>query len=74
MKVAYVRVYLDDDVPEFMQGIIRCGHVVSEDKDGNELRVHEDLIDNTDYHSAQDLIDDVARRIGVSSNLVGIES
>lgn len=73
MKVAYVRVYLDDDVPEYMQGIIRCGSIISEDEDGNELRSHEDLIDNTDYHSTQELIDDIAQRMGVSSKLVEIQ-
>lgn len=73
-SIAYVRVYLDDDVPEYMQGIIRCGSVFSDDEDGNELKDHEELIDNTEYHSTQELISDVASRLGVSPEIVEIQS
>ena len=73
-SIAYVRVYLDDDVPEYMQGIIRCGSVFSDDEDGNELKDHEELIDNAEYHSTQELISDVASRLGVSPEIVEIQS
>lgn len=73
-SIAYVRVYLDDDVPEYMQGIIRCGSVFSDDEDGKELKTHEEIIDNTEYHSAQELINDVASRLGVSPEIVEIQS
>lgn len=73
-SIAYVRVYLDDDVPEYMQGVIRCGSVFSDDEDGKELKTHEEIIDNTEYHSAQELINDVASRLGVSPEIVEIQS
>lgn len=73
-SIAYVRVYLDDDVPEYMQGVIRCGFVFSDDEDGKELKTHEEIIDNTEYHSAQELINDVASRLGVSPEIVEIQS
>ena len=73
-SIAYVRVYLDDDVPEYMQGIIRCGSVFSDDEDGNELKDHEELLDNAEYHSTQELISDVASRLGVSPEIVEIQS
>lgn len=33
--IAYVKIYLDDNVPEYMEGIIRCSSVISEDENGN---------------------------------------
>ena len=73
-KIAYVKVFLDDDVPEYMNGIIRCGSVISEDEDGNELKDHQELIDNTEFHSEQELINHVANAIGVSPEIVEIQT
>jgi len=73
-KVAYVSVHLDDNVPEDMHGIIRCGSVVSEDEDGNELKNHQELIDNTEFHSEDELIEYVAKKLGVSKDIVGVEA
>lgn len=72
--IAYVKVHLDDNVPEYMNGIIRCGSVVSEDEDGNELKDHQELIDNTEFHSEKELVDHVAKKLGVSADAVCIES
>ncbi|WP_126536012.1 hypothetical protein [Aerosticca soli] len=73
-KVAYVSIHLDDNVPEYMQGIIRCGSVVSEDEDGNELKDHQELIDNKEFHSEDELIEYVANKLGVSKNIVGVNA
>lgn len=77
-KIAYVRVYLDDDVPEDMEGIIRCGSVILEDEDGNELKDHQELIDviidNSEFHSQEALIKYVAGKLGVDIAIVGIEA
>lgn len=62
--IAYVRIYLDDNVPEYMEGIIRCGSVISEDKNGKE-RDHQELIDNQEFYSRTELIESVAKRLGV---------
>lgn len=70
--IAYVKVYLDDNVPEYMEGIIRCGSVISEDENGDEIKDHQELIDNTEYHSAKELIEDVANKLGISPDIVEI--
>jgi hypothetical protein len=72
--IAFVQVHLDDNVPEYMAGVIRCGSVISEDEDGNKLKDHQELIDNTEFHSEQELIEYVAKQLGVSPDAVGIES
>ena len=66
-----VKVYLDDNVPEYMSGIKRCGSVVKEYETGKEVDCPE-LIDNTEYHSEEELIKDVAKRLKVSQGLVQI--
>ena len=73
-KIAYVRICLDDNVPEYMASIIRCGSVTSEDEDGNELQDHLELIDNTEFHSQEALIKYVAIKLGVNIDIVGIGS
>jgi len=52
--ITLVKVYLDEEVPEYMAGIIRIGSVVSEDEKGNE-RSHEKLVDNMEF-SSEDLL------------------
>lgn len=72
MKINNVEIYLDDNVPEYMEGIIRCGSVISKDKNDNIIKNHQDLIDNTEYYSAEDMIKDVANRLHVSQSIVEI--
>lgn len=72
-EIAYVSVQLDDDVPEYMDGVIRCGSVISQDEDGNELQDHQELIDNTEFRSADELISYVAGKLGVSKDIVSID-
>ncbi|MCO7231363.1 MULTISPECIES: hypothetical protein [unclassified Cobetia] len=73
MSIARVAVTLDDNVPEYMSGIVRCLTVISEDEDGNEIKDYPELIDNTEYTNREDLIEDVARRINVSTDIIDIE-
>lgn len=73
-KIAHVTVHLDDDMPEDMLGILRCGSVTSEDEDGNELKDHQELIDNTEFHSKEALIAHVAKQLGVSPHAVTVEA
>lgn len=68
-----VTVYLDQGVPESMAGIIRCGSVTIEYDNGIE-KDDESLIDNAEYHSHSDLVDDIAKRLGVSTDIVNIEN
>ena len=55
-----------------MEGLIRCASVISEDAKGDEIKDHQELIDNTEYHSAKELIEDVASKLGVNSDIVEI--
>ena len=71
--MARILVTLDDNVPEYMSGIIRCGSVQSFDDEGNLLKDHQELIDNTEYHSEAGLRKDIARRLGVSPDDIDIE-
>ena len=71
--IAFVNVFLDDNVPKYMSGIIRCGSVISEDENGNKIQDHEDLVDNLEFHSYEELIESVSRRLGVSPDRVGVQ-
>lgn len=71
-EIALVKIYLDD-VPEYMSGILRCGSVISEDEDGNELKDHQELIDNSEFHSEEALIKYVAEKLGVEIDIIVIE-
>ena len=50
MSIACVKIYLDEGVPEYMNGIFRIGNVISQDEKGNESH-HEDLVDNLEFRS-----------------------
>lgn len=73
-KIAYVSVQIDDDIPEYMEGVIRCGSVISQDEHGNNLKNHQELIDNTEFHSEDELISYVASKLGVSKDIVSIDT
>ncbi|SBS38052.1 hypothetical protein MSP8886_04373 [Marinomonas spartinae] len=61
---------LDDNVPESMTGVIRLGRVIVEDIEG----VHErdDLIDNSEFHDMNELVQYVTSNTGVFSENVQI--
>jgi hypothetical protein len=73
-KIVHVTVHLDDDMPEDMLGVVRCGSVTSEGEDGNELKDHQELIDNTEFDSEEALIAHVAKQLGVSPDAVTVEA
>ncbi|ERS11284.1 hypothetical protein Q673_11150 [Marinobacter sp. EN3] len=56
-----------------MQGIIRCGSVILEDSEGNQLKDHQELIDNGEFHSRTELIENIARELGVDVSRVDID-
>ena len=72
MSIAFVRVYLDENTPEYMDGIFRIGSVISEDEQGNESD-HDDLIDNSEFHSIDALKKHVADSLNVDVTIVEIE-
>lgn len=71
MKITKVEVFLDDDVPDYMEGVIRCGSVISFDENGNETN-HQELIDNTEYYDEKALVKDVAKRLDVEKEKIQI--
>jgi hypothetical protein len=49
--VVLARITLDDDVPEYMQDIIRCCSVISEDETGKTIKDYQGLINNAQFRS-----------------------
>lgn len=70
--IAYVKVYLDDDVPEYMEGIIRVGSVEIEDEGGNVLSSKIDLVDNAEFQTERDLREYLAKKLGVSVDIIDV--
>jgi hypothetical protein len=79
-----ILVYLDDDMPDYMDGLIRIGSVQYFDSKGNEIEENEyeafqitlkpdDLVDNTEYHTELELKSDVAKRLGIGIDQIEIE-
>jgi hypothetical protein len=70
--IASVEVYLDDNLPEMMTGIIRAGSVISKDEFGNKLKDHQELVCDVDCYSEQELINHIAHELNVDSSMVEI--
>jgi hypothetical protein len=70
--IACIKVYLDDNVPESMGGIIRISSVVAEDENGDEIKKYPELIDNAEYHSENSLIKHVAKELNISESRIVI--
>jgi hypothetical protein len=63
-----ITVYLDYQQQEFHDRI-RCGFIVAEDERGEET-FHNDLLDNSEYHGVQELIDDIVGIFGIQRRRV----
>ncbi len=70
--IASVEVYLDEDIPEYMPGTIRCGSVISSDKKGNQLKDHQDLIDNKEFDTKENLVKYIADKLNVDKSIISI--
>ncbi len=69
-------VYLDDDVPEYMDGIIRVGSVQFFDENGNEIDntdLNNKLVDNQEFRSEEQVIKSIAKRLDISVDNVEVE-
>lgn len=71
--IAHVTVFLEHGNPEFMHGIYRCESVISCDADGNQLGDHKELVDNSEFHSVEDLRQHIAKCLNVSEDIVFID-
>lgn len=72
MSTYFVKVTLDD-VPEYMDGIFRCGSVITEDEDGNQIKDHPDLVDNTEFSSQTEMVEYIANQLNVSTDVIMVE-
>lgn len=73
--IVSAEIYLDDDVPEYMAGIIRVGSVNFFDEYGEEVedsKMNNELVDNAEFHSVEAMINNVAKRIGIHPSHVEI--
>lgn len=70
-KISHVKIYLEDIVPDYMKGIMRCGAVLSYDENHSETD-HQELIDNTEFHTVEALINYVSNKLNVSKDIVEI--
>ena len=66
MDIKRVVVYLDDDVPDYMVGIIRIGSVISYDENDNDKN-HQDLVDNTEFFDENEIKSFVKERLNIDS-------
>ncbi|MGP9666268.1 hypothetical protein ACT3TY_16815 [Halomonas sp. AOP22-C1-8] len=70
--ITEVTVHLDDNVPDYMEGIIRCSSVSIEYEDGSE-KADDSMIDNAEYLSEVELVKDIAKRLEIPTGIVNIE-
>ena len=71
-QICRVEVFLDDNVPECMDGIIRIGSVISYDSNDYEIENHQELVDNTEFHEISDLIEYVATKLDISRDIIEV--
>lgn len=66
-----VEVCLDDNVPECMAGVIRCGSVISFNEKEESIN-HQELVDNTEYYSEYELIEGVSKKLNIHKDIIEI--
>lgn len=71
-RIVEIVVELDGDVPEDMEGVVRCGSVRSYDENGKLCIDYKELVDNTPYANEADLVFDVARRLKFPVSMIRI--
>ena len=74
-SIARAEVYLDEDMPEYMGGIIRVESLDFYDSNDNSIddaALNNELVDNAEYHNRNELIEDTAKRLGLPPSAVEI--
>ncbi|MWJ28327.1 hypothetical protein GPM19_08935 [Halomonas sp. ZH2S] len=61
---------IDENMPETMEGIIRVGRVLIENDE--EVEDRQDLVDNTEFHSINELISFISSQTGIPESNVEI--
>lgn len=66
------RVELSIEHPEQMLGISRMEHVMLYDENDKALYEDQGIINNIEYHSDKDLVEDLAKKYGISKDIVDV--
>ena len=66
------RVELSIEMPENLIGIYRVEHIMLFDEDDEELYDDQTLVDNTEYHSERALVKAVAKKYGISEDIITV--
>ncbi|WP_145039030.1 hypothetical protein [Paenibacillus sp. Y412MC10] len=72
--IVSVEVTVDDNIPEYMGGILRIGSVeiIRENRTDNAPEMVDELVDNTEFHTEEQMRAFAAKKLNVSSDLVEI--
>ena len=60
------------EMPENLIGIYRVEHIMLFDEDDEELYDDQTLVDNTEYHSERALVKAVAKKYGISEDIITV--
>ena len=67
-----VTVYIDDS-PNERENTFRCGFIVTRNIDGKES-YYNDLVDQSEYYSLNDLVSDIAGILNVHSSAIMVNA
>lgn len=72
--IVSVEVMIDDNIPEYMSGILRIGSVklIREFEDSWKSEYVDELVDNTEFHTEEGLSKFVSERLSVSEDIIEI--
>lgn len=74
-NIVSAQIYLDENVPEYMEGLMRLGSIEFFDEDGeivHNVTLNNDLVDNSEFHDKIRLIEYVAKRLGIDSSQIEV--
>lgn len=64
-SIESINIYLDDNVPEYMNGVLRIGSVIISTINNQEFDIQE-LVDNKDFHSEKAIENFVDKMLGTA--------
>lgn len=67
-----VTVYIDND-PSEIENTFRCGFIVTENSKGEE-NYYNDLIDQSEYYSLNDMVSDIAGILNVRKSAIMVNA
>jgi len=73
--IVSAQIYLDDNVPDHMDGLVRLGSIEFFDEDGetvHDVTLNNSLVDNSEFHNVTGLIEYIAKRLGIDSSQIEI--